>query len=169
MDRKLFTLAVPELSKRDQDWIDARRFGRADYPVPHFTVAFGIIIDDQSAFLAHVDRIAARFAPVAFQCNRVVLGTDHRDETGYTFLVPDVGESGVLALHDAVYSGFGQLDAPFVPHITLGRYPTAAEANDACEILNSEPVSVSGVLSALSVVAQGEDEVSDVAVFKLRG
>jgi 2'-5' RNA ligase len=175
MPRMLYTLAIPELCEHDRLWIagiraqhDARTAALVE---AHFTLVFGC--DDIAAcvYLAHVEAAAREAAPFEVVCRRAVLGTDHADDTGYAFLVPDEGNSALLRLHDRLHTGplaaKLRLDLPFMPHMTVGRLRSLREAKTLCDDLNRTPICVRAPIAALSVAAVENDALEIIARYPL--
>nr|WP_321511875.1 2'-5' RNA ligase family protein [uncultured Hyphomonas sp.] len=178
MSRALFTLALPEFAPGAREWVnhvraahDREFAGRVD---PHFTLVFGNTSLDQDAYLAHVREVAGASAPFPFSCRKAEVGTDHQNDTGYAFLVPDVGHSEILGLRTALHTGiFAPLlrpDIPYRPHITAGRFDRVDAARPVCDTLNASGIDVSGRITALTVVAmQADGRIDEVASAPLGG
>ena len=171
MSRALFTVAYPEMTSAHVSWINKTRRVPTPYIAPHFTLAFGVTDVEEAVYLSHLDQVAQRHSCIHFHCHSVILGADHRDETGYAFLVPEDGDREFRTLHGDLYRGplAHALDpnAPYTPHMTLGRFPTMAEAQIWCEELNRAPISISGLAERLTVVALDSDRITDIASFAL--
>ena len=176
MSRALFTLALPDLAPDIREWV--RQVRAAHDPAfasrvgAHFTLVFGDTSVDPAAYLAHVRTVAAAGAPFPFACRRAEVGTDHQDDTGYAFLVPDEGRSDIVSLRAALHTGIlARLlrpDIPYVPHITVGRFDSVALAAEACGALNASGIDVSGRITALTVVAmQADGRIDEVERFPL--
>ncbi len=172
VSRVLFTLALPEFAPGAREWVDHVRAKHdrafADRVGPHFTLVFGDMSLDQDAYIAHVRKIAGAAAPFPFACRRAEVGTDHQNDTGYAFLVPDVGHSETLglrtALHTGIFAPLLRLDIPYRPHITVGRFDHFDAARPICDSLNTSGVDVSGRIAALTVVAmQPDGRIDEIA------
>jgi len=173
----LYTLAFPTLREADAAFV-ARFRGlhdglQADRVAPHFTLVFASNGVSEDAYLAHVEAVARRRAPVDFTCRHAMLGADGESETGYVFLVPDEGYSGLSRLHDRLYSGplasRLRLDLPFVPHITVGRHARREVAKELCDALNDTGLCIPGRVETLAVSALEEGRVNTLATFALDG
>ncbi len=123
-------LAYPELSAEDRNWIDSFRkehdhlfYGTVD---PHFTLVFptfGISCEDfENEILEKVRDIKG----FDFTVRCAVLNNDRLSEYCHIFLAPDEGNSGIVKLHDRLYSGILRptlrLDVDFCSHIGIGSY-----------------------------------------------
>ncbi|MEZ6001644.1 2'-5' RNA ligase family protein [Hyphomonas sp.] len=161
MSRQLFTLAFPETSAGARAWMDRVRAEHdrdfANRVAPHFTLVFGDNSVPEAEYLQHVRTVAEAVAPFPFACTRAVTGTDHQDETGYAFLIPDTGDGDILELrnqlHTGPFSGLLRADIPYVPHITIGRFASVEAAGKVCDSLNTFGIDVSGRITALTIVA----------------
>ena len=176
MNRALFTLALPEFAPGAREWVDRVRVTHdrefADRVGPHFTLVFGDTSIDQEAYLAHVGEVAGAATPFPFACRRAEVGTDHQNDTGYAFLVPDAGHSELLdlraALHTGLFAPLLRLDIPYNPHITVGRFERVGPARPICDAQNASGIDVSGRITGLTVVAmQPDGRIDEVAGFPL--
>lgn len=173
MRRTLYTLAFPELTERELQWVNQLRHKHdahtASMVGPHFTLVFGCSDLDEVSYLENVERIASAFSPIEFCCRYASVGKDHESDAGYAFLVPDEGNSRLMQLHDQLYTGYLarhlRLDIPFIPHITVGRCKTRELAKQLCDSLNETPFQLSGVIRALTVVAQGKRTIDNVGKY----
>ena len=175
MPRLLYTLAIPDLGEHDRRWIariraqhDARTAALVE---AHFTLVFGCDDIDARVYLGYVEAAAREAAPFEAVCRRAVVGTDHADDTGYAFLVPDEGNSALLSLHDRLHTGplaaKLRLDLPFIPHMTVGRLRSPREAKALCDDLNRAPICVRASIAALSVAAVENDALELIARYPL--
>ena len=126
----LVVLGRPRLKPADSAWITAlrERHGSA-LAAPeigtHVTLVFPTDVTDATTLTGHMAMVAGDTAPLAlaFRCALPVQDPGSGDT--YVYLVPDEGFSGLVRLHDRLYSGpFADalnLDIPYIPHITLDR------------------------------------------------
>jgi 2'-5' RNA ligase len=151
---RLYVIAEPEMSEADQAWIQAIR-GRYDPHFdlvgPHFTLVFGAEPSHTSALVAQTRDVGRRFSPFAFDLQLAKVlpepATDH-----YLFLIPDLGARELVALHEALH--FRPVARPpFMPHLTIGRLSSAAEADTLAAELNNAKRVVTGRVSRLSITA----------------
>lgn len=169
--RSLFTLGFPKFNQTNSQWVDHN--SEQKHIAPHFTLAFGISEVPDGTYLKHVEGIARKTAPINFECLRTTVGTDHRDTSGYSFLVPDRGNSALYSLHSALDSGvlspYQDLRIPFIPHLTLTRHMTLEDAKQNCDRLNLGGVEVSGEIETIAVVALDGDALTTLEQFSLTG
>ena len=151
---RLFVIAEPEMSGADHAWIQGIR-GRYDPQFdlvgPHFTLVFGAEPSRMSVLVAQMRDVGRRFSPFAFNLQQAQVfsqaATDH-----YVFLIPDLGARELVALHEALQFP-PAAHPPFMPHLTIGRLPNAADADALAADLNSAKRVVSGRVTRLSVTA----------------
>lgn len=165
MNPTLYTVAYPECEAQDLRAVDTWRAAHdaAGHAMirPHFTLVFACNAVDEATYLAHVEAVAARTAPIAFHCRYAMLGADAHSPRAHAYLVPDEGHAALSLLHDALYSGpladALRLDLPNTPHITVGTFDSAPLARQWCAERNREGVSLAGRVAALWVgqVVQG--------------
>jgi hypothetical protein len=166
----LHVLALPVFPAADGAWLDAIRTANdpagAAMIAPHFTLVFGFAAPDPAMFGRHVAQVAGTTARIDFACHHALPWSD-----GAVFLVADEGNSAILALHDRLYAGplAGELrlDLPYVPHITVGRFPTPAAAKACAARLNAGPVAIRGLIESVAVVLAAGGRAEVVATFPL--
>ncbi len=177
MNHTLYTVAYPECDAQDLHAVDA---WRADHDPaghalvrPHFTLVFACNALDEPTYLAHVAVVAARTAPIAFQCRYAMLGADAHSPRAHAYLVPDEGYAALSLLHDALYTGplddQLRLDLPFTPHITVGTFESAPMARQWCIERNRVGVSLPGRVAALWVGQVKDGRFDHLGRFELAG
>ncbi len=168
----LFTLAFPNWPKAHADWAEAHRQAAGLPVAPHFTFVFGVTDVPRQTYLDHIANVASQTCAIDFHCRHIALWTDHRDTSGYGFLVPDQGNSAMYALHNALYSGplahARKLDVPFVPHLTLQKFPDLIQAKAFCEAENAKGLSIKGQLNHLAVIDAADGQNTEIARFDLQ-
>lgn len=162
----LLVLAYPDLAPAERAWIEAIR---ADHDslhalVPaHFTFVFPTDLLAPEAFIAAVQMQAAGFGPFAFALRAALPAPNLPGTDGQVFLVPDEGMSACIRLHDRLYAGLLapalRLDLPFVPHITVGRFPDLPSCKRRADALNARPFAVPGAVNTLDVVKRTPDAI----------
>lgn len=176
MSRQLFTITFPVAGPDAVRWLDGVRAEHdrdfAGRVGPHFTLVFGSNSISETAYLDHVRQVAAVHTGFPFVCRRTAIGTDHQNDTGYVFLVPDEGNSDIRKLRDRLHSGpfepLLRLDIPYIPHMTLGRFASIASAKRTCDSLNAQDILIPGRIDALTVVAMEESGlIREIAAFPL--
>jgi 2'-5' RNA ligase len=74
----------------------------------------------------------------------------------YVLLVPDEGFSGIVKLHDRLYTGLLadrlRLDIPFIPHVTIGYSTDIHLCKSAVDDLNGQDFEIEGVIDQLELV-----------------
>jgi 2'-5' RNA ligase len=136
---------------------------RAKYPkftypkfAPHFTCVFPQDTLSADSLIQHVRETAAGQSPIAFTIRCALPVRESFSDNNYLFLVPDEGFSGVVRLHDHLYSGAlaAELrpDITFIPHITIGHTPDAAYCKQAADDWNAQPFEITGVLDTFDVL-----------------
>jgi 2'-5' RNA ligase len=160
--RTLYTIAFPTLANADARFITGFRAAhdrQASVLGPHFTLLFGCAEVDETTYIGHVRTIASSTPAFAFHCRAAEPDAD--DNTGYAYLVPELGRDAITTLHDALYTGplapFLREDIPFTPHITIGHGPDLAAVARLCDALNAAGIDIAGDVGGLVVghVEQG--------------
>jgi 2'-5' RNA ligase len=123
---------------------------------PHFTFVFPTSDLSESNFVAHVAGCAAGVRRLAFTLRSSLLVKDDSGDAYYVLLVPDEGFSGVVKLHDKLYTGpladSLRLDIPFIPHVTVGYSADAQLCKSIVDALNASEFEIEGTIAALDIV-----------------
>ncbi len=172
--RMLYTLAYPVLSEHDSRWIEAFRHEHdPQFAVvnAHFTMAFGCTDIGEDVYISHVEAASSLAHQIRFTCRYAMLGADHQTDSAYVFLVPDEGYSDLSRLHDHLYRGVLaehlRLDAPFIPHITIGACSDRGLAKCLCDDLNDRGMEVGGLVNTLTVAAVDGGKMRELRAFGL--
>jgi 2'-5' RNA ligase len=157
--KTLYTVAFPELSAPDREFIEQFRSQhdprQRDLIPAHFTLVFGTDAVAEPDFTRHVAEVATRTDAIEFCCRYALLSPDAESPTATIFLVPDEGFSAISRLHDELYTGALasqlRLDIQYTPHITIGSQLSRDVAMSLCNELNRQNIEVRGSLRALTV------------------
>lgn len=156
----LSALCLPQFSPDASAWIEGLRLAhvpdQAKLLGPHVTLVFPTAAVTESAFISHVSAVAAPVGRAAV-CFRSALPYREPDlEVSYVFFVPDEGFGWLTRLHERLHSGplRSELDSrrPYVPHITVGKLNSFAQARALSERLNSTPFEFSGRVNSVDLV-----------------
>lgn len=137
---RLFTVAFPALASADDAAVEALRAAHdpqhALLPA-HFTLLFGLDVDDVAAYSAHVAAVAAATPAFGFVCRQAQAVHDPLGGRWQLHLRPTEGEAALQQLHqrllDGPAAGARRPDIGYAPHITVATLPdkTAAQALQA--------------------------------------
>jgi 2'-5' RNA ligase len=168
-------VAYPKVSMRDDEWLASlkQRFPGLEPSSlgPHFTLVFPIADADESELIAHVREKARgqRAIPFAIRC--AVPINDYASEDYFVLLVPDEGFSGIVKLHDRLYTGpLAPLltpDMPFTPHITVGHSTDGWLCRRVANELNAEDFTISGILDHVVLIEKEGPSIRTVERFML--
>src|SRR5437588_8519551 len=104
---KLAIVAYPVLAGSDHQWIEANRAQhdpQARRIRAHFTLLFPAQVDLE-AVTAHAQAVCGALRPIPFTIKHAEAVHDAPGAGGYVFLVPETGNSEIVALHDRLYNG----------------------------------------------------------------
>lgn len=170
-------LAVVGFPVWDADplWIDDFRREHADLryaPIPpHVTVVFPLEGIDAADLIAHVEQIAAALPPIHMAIRCCIPYHDPLSGQAQLFLVPDEGFSGIVRLHDALYTGrladHLRLDVPFIPHITVGALDDLSACKRLADAINRQPFLLSAKIGQLSVLSIAGNHIQTTAQVQL--
>ena len=142
----LYLVAWPLLGEADDTALRRLRAqyhaGEAGLIGPHFTLVFGAPADREAGLRAMLSGIRQR--PFWFVLERIV-----RVET-YLYAEPADGAAELTELHDVFDPVSGS--EPFQPHITLGRFGRAAEAENIARIVERQHLPMTGRVEELALL-----------------
>jgi len=173
-EMSLLILSEPEMAENERLWIQSLRsrhdpqYARVS---PHFTLVFPVLSPATTAIVAHAKDVAGRTKKIKYQLRSALTVKDFQRPLTHVFLVPEEGFAAIVQLHDALYTGVLKFelraDIPFIPHITVGSFDDAQEAEQFADRLNADGVSAAGVLSAVDVVNYDQISLTRLARFSL--
>ena len=154
----LYVVAWPTLAEADDTALRRLRAqyhpGEAALIGPHFTLVFGADDGEADRLAAALDALAAR--PFWFMLDRLARHDSpppRRD--AYLFAMPDDGEAELRDLHDRLHPVSG--GSPFEPHLTLGRFASAGEAEQVARIVQRQHLPIRGRVEELALLRRTED------------
>lgn len=154
----LYVVAWPLLGEVDDTALRRLRAqyhpGEADLIGPHFTLVFGAPNDREPELRAALDGITRR--PFWFVLERIV-----RSDT-YLFAEPADGAAALTELHDTLNPVSGR--EPFQPHITLGRFVRAAEAENVARIVERQHLPMTGRVEELALLRREDEALATLVV-----
>ena len=157
----LYVVAWPLLAEADDTALRRLRAqyhpGEAALIGPHFTLVFGAADGEADRLAAALDRLEAR--PFWFMLDRLARHDNpppRRD--AYLFALPDDGEAQLRDLHDRLDDGpGGPAGPPFEPHLTLGLFASAAEAEQVARIVQRQHLPMRGRVEELALLRRTAD------------
>jgi 2'-5' RNA ligase len=171
----LVVVSYPQVSLRDAEWLASLK---QRYPGltpsslgPHFTLVFPLEDIDEAQLAAHVrEQVHGQQAiPFAIRC--AVPINDYASEDYYVLLVPDEGFSGIVKLHDRLYTGpLASLlspDTPFTPHITVGHTTDGWLCRQVANELNAEDFTIAGTIAHVDLIDKDGHSIRTVERFAL--
>jgi len=163
----LYVVAWPLLSEADDT---ALRRLRAQYHPreagligPHFTLVFGAPLDQETRLRAAFEALIAR-RPFWFVIDRIT-----RSDR-YLYAVPADGSAELTELYDALNRASGNKASghePFEPHITLGLFERAAEAEQVARIVERQHLPMHGRVEELALLRRDGDALATLASVRL--
>jgi 2'-5' RNA ligase len=160
----LYVVAWPVLAEADDT---ALRRLRAQYHPreaeligPHFTLVFGAAASQEARLRDALDHVATR--PFWFVLDRLVrYDMTPPSRTAYLYAVPADGAAELGGLYEAFNPTPG--DEPFEPHITLGLFDRAAEAERLARIVERQHLPMHGRVEELALLRRHEHGLDTVA------
>lgn len=157
----LYVVAWPVLGEADDTALRRLRAQyhpqEADLIGPHFTLVFGAAAEREAELRAALQSVAQR--PFWFMIERIV-----RSDL-YLYAEPSDGAAELSALHDVLNPFPGS--EPFEPHITLGRFRSAAEAEQVARIVGRQNLPMTGRVEELALLRRTGDGLEAVVSARL--
>jgi 2'-5' RNA ligase len=165
----LYVVAWPVLAEADDT---ALRRLRAQYHPreaaligPHFTLVFGAAASQESKLCDALDGLAGR-RPFWFVLDRLVRhDMTPPSRAAYLYAVPADGGAELTSLHEELNSMAG--GEPFEPHITLGLFDRAADAEQVARIVERQHLPMHGRIEELALLRRGGDALEVVKSVRL--
>ena len=158
----LYVVAWPLLSEADDT---ALRRLRAQYHPreagligPHFTLVFGAPSEQETRLHAAFEALVER-RPFWFVIDRIVRAERH------LYAVPTDGSAELTELYDALNPSRGS--EPFEPHITLGLFERAAEAEQVARIVERQHLPMHGRVEELALLRRESEGLVTLASVRL--
>ena len=165
----LYVVAWPVLAEADDT---ALRRLRAQYHPreavligPHFTLVFGAAPAREEDLRTSLDRLKGR-RPFWFVLERLVrhdLAPPSR--AAYLYAVPGDGSAEFTALYDDLNPLAGS--EPFEPHVTVGLFDRAAEAEQVARIVERQHLPMHGRVEELTLLRRADDRLETLASVRL--
>jgi 2'-5' RNA ligase len=129
----------------------------ADLIGPHFTLVFGVPAEREPALRDALAAIERR--PFWFLIDRIARHDLH------LFAEPSDGAAELTELYDALNPRPGPM--PFEPHITLGEFARAAEAEQVARIVGRQHLPIHGRVEELALLARTADGLDTLLTVRL--
>jgi 2'-5' RNA ligase len=165
----LYVVAWPVLAEADDT---ALRRLRAQYHPreaaligPHFTLVFGAAAAQEARLRDALAGLAGR-RPFWFVLDRLVRHEmTPPSRAAYLYAVPADGGAELTSLHEELNSMAG--GKPFEPHITLGLFDRAADAEQVARIVERQHLPMHGRIEELALLRRGGDALEVVKSVRL--
>ena len=157
----LYVVAWPLLAEADDTALRRLRTQyhpkEADLIGPHFTLVFGAKPDREAELRATLDGIRRR--PFWFLIDRIA-----RHDL-YLFAEPSDGAAELTELYEVLNPAPGR--ESFEPHITLGRFGTALDAEQVARIVERQHLPIRGRVEELALLHRDGDRLETLATVPL--
>ena len=165
----LYVVAWPVLAEADDT---ALRRLRAQYHPreagmigPHFTLVFGAAVSEESRLRDALAGLAGR-RPFWFVLDRLARhDVTPPSRAAYLLAVPADGGAELSNLYDQLNPTTG--DEPFEPHITLGLFDRAADAEQVARIVERQHLPMHGRIEELALLRRDGDKLETLQTFPL--
>ena len=165
----LYVVAWPVLAEVDDT---ALRRLRAQYHPreaaligPHFTLVFGAAAAQEARLRDALAGLAGR-RPFWFVLDRLVRhDMTPPSRAAYLYAVPADGGAELTSLHEELNSM--AVGEPFEPHITLGLFDRAADAEQVARIVERQHLPMHGRIEELALLRRGGDALEVVKSVRL--
>ncbi|MGZ5902489.1 MAG: 2'-5' RNA ligase family protein [Reyranella sp.] len=165
----LYVVAWPVLAEADDTALRRLRAQyhprEADLIGPHFTLVFGAAVSQEAKLRDALDGLAGR-RPFWFVLDRLVRhDMTPPSRAAYLYAVPADGGGELAGLYDAFNPM--AVGEPFEPHITLGLFDRAAEAEQVARIVERQHLPMHGRIEELALLRRDGDALEVVKSVRL--
>ena len=158
----LYVVAWPLLSEADDTALCRLRAQYRPHEAgligPHFTLVFGAPLDQETRLRAAFEALVAR-RPFWFVIDRITRSDRH------LYAVPADGSAELIELYDALNKAPG--NEPFEPHITLGLFERAADAEQVARIVERQHLPMHGRIEELALLRREAEALATLATIRL--
>ncbi len=165
----LYVVAWPVLAEADDTALRRLRAQyhprEADLIGPHFTLVFGAASAHEAPLRAALAGLAGR-RPFWFVLDRLVRhDMTPPSRAAYLHAVPADGSAELTDLYDALNPA--PIGEPFEPHITLGLFDRAAEAEQVARIVERQHLPMHGRIEELALLRRNGETLETLASLRL--
>ena len=157
----LYVVAWPVLAEADDTALRRLRAQyhprEADLIGPHFTLVFGAKAPREAELRSALDGVRRR--PFWFMIDRIA-----RHDL-YLFAEPSDGAAELTELYEALNPAPG--GEPFEPHITLGLFGTAPDAEQVARIVERQHLPIRGRIEKLALLRRDGDRLETLSTVAL--
>jgi len=111
---------------------------------------------EAAEFIAEIKEQSKGIAAIPFCVRCAVICKDSFSDNYDAFLVPDEGHSGVVKLHDRLYSDKlarqHRLDVSYIPHISIAYSTDVLHIKNIVDNWNETEPPISGFISSLDII-----------------
>lgn len=161
----LYVVAWPVLAEADDTALRRLRAQyhprEADLIGPHFTVVFGAPASEEARLRTALDGLAGR-KPFWFVLERLVRhDMTPPSRAAYLYAVPADGAAELTELHEMLNPVLGA--EAFEPHITLGLFGHAAEAEHLARMVERQHLPMHGRVEELALLRRHDEGLETLA------
>ena len=165
----LYVVAWPVLAEADDTALRRLRAQyhprEADLIGPHFTLVFGADASEEGRLRTALDGLAGR-RPFWFMLERLVRhDMAPPSRAAYLYAVPADGAAELIELHETLNPAPGS--EAFEPHITVGLFGHAAEAEHLARMVERQHLPMHGRVEELALLHRRDDGLETLASVRL--
>jgi 2'-5' RNA ligase len=165
----LYVVAWPVLAEADDTALRRLRAQyhprEADLIGPHFTLVFGAPLAREDELRAFVTGLAG-MRPFWFVLERLVRhDLTPPSRAAYLYAVPAEGSAELEALYDELNPT--STSEPFEPHLTVGLFGHAAEAEQVARIVERQHLPMHGRIEELALLRRSDERLETLATLRL--
>ena len=168
--------AYPKLTKSDYKIIQHFRKENDElyYLIaePHFAFVFPIDKISKDQFINEIDDKTKGVESIDFEIKCTTVNKDIVLDYYHLLLVPDKGYSGIVKLHDKLYSelllNYLRLDIDFIPHIGIANSKDKFKVKKWADDWNKNQFSINGTIDSLTIIDYTNNVLADLKTIKLK-
>jgi hypothetical protein len=165
----LYVVAWPVLAEADDTALRRLRAQyhprEADLIGPHFTLVFGAPLVREAELRASLEALSG-MRPFWFVLERLARhDLTPPSRAAYLYAVPAEGSAELTALYDDLNPA--PVSEPFEPHITVGLFDRAAEAEQVARIVERQHLPMHGRVGELALLRREGGKLETLATLRL--
>jgi len=171
----LLAISYPKIDKKNFKWIQDHRKKHDGlyYEVmdPHIVLVFPVFDLTTDEFVGHISEKAAGIPVINFELRCATVNKDSVLDYYHEFLVPDLGNSDIIKLHDRLYSErmleYLRLDIDYIPHLGIGNSKDPMICKENVDKINETPVRIPGTLEKIDIISFQNSVADPVETIRL--
>lgn len=139
---------------------------------PHFSFVFPIENLSRDLFINEITDKSKGITQIDFEIKCATVNKDAVLDYYHLLLVPDMGYSRIVKLHDKLYSDilfdYLRLDIDYIPHVGIANSKDKYKVKSWVDKWNEKEYSITGIINTLTIVDFTNHKLTDLKAIKLK-